>query len=98
MRALYWQRPTAAEAGELGLKPEDFPEPHVDVWSENWDPLVFYSQNMTQWRVGAAGPFGLDYGVVMALLQRKGLAPDEFDDFMQAIRWIEDAALTVFSE
>lgn len=90
---MYWQRPTAAKAGALGLKPEDFPEPQVDLWSENWPAIQFFTRISTQWRTGMNGPTGLDYNVVFHELDRQGTAGDAYDEMMAAIRVIESTAL-----
>lgn len=93
MRALYWRRPTAAAAGELGLKPDDFPEPKVDVWPENWPHIQLFQRVSTQWRVGPGGPIGLDYAVIYHELDRNGVVGDDYTDAMASIRVIEAAAL-----
>jgi hypothetical protein len=94
---LYWRRPTAAELGDIGTVPEDFPEPVVDVWSENWPGIQLFSRLSTQWRVGAGGPVGLDYSVIFHELDRKGLPENDYDEMMNTIRVIESAALEHFS-
>jgi hypothetical protein len=48
---------------------------------------------MTQWRVGAAGPIGLDYNVIHSALSRKNLSNEDFDAMMRDIAIIERAAL-----
>ena len=93
MKALYWKRPAAAEVAELGFRPEDYPEPDVEVWQENWAALQFFSRFSTQWRVGSGGPVGLDYGVFQHELDRIGIGPDEQTDLMDRLRVIEQAAL-----
>lgn len=77
--------------------PEDFPEPVVDVWSENWPGIQLFSRLSTQWRVGAGGPVGLDYSVIFHELDRKGLPENDYDEMMNTIRVIESAALEHFS-
>lgn len=93
MRALYWRRPTAAEVGDIGLKPEDFEEPHVDLWPENWPAIELFTRYSTQWRVGAGGPVGLDYTVILHDLDRRKISGDDHDELMASIRVIEHAAL-----
>lgn len=98
VKALYWRRPTAAELGDFGVTPEDFPEPHIDLWPENWPPIQLFTRNCTQWRVGMAGPVGLDYGVIFHELDRQGVTGDDYDDMMGCIRIIETAALEAINE
>lgn len=98
MQALYWKRPTAADLGDFGVCPEDFPEPHVDLWPENWPPLQLFIHHCTQWRLGAAGPVGLDYGVIFHELDRSRITGDDFEDTMNCIRIIESAAIEAINE
>lgn len=39
-----------------------------EVWEENWQSLLFFLKIETQWRVSMNGLIGLDYGVVLSLL------------------------------
>jgi hypothetical protein len=55
------------EQWEKLLTPED-----LEIWPENWASVEVFSALQTQWRVGMAGPTGLDYAalpVVMDLLE-----------------------------
>jgi uncharacterized protein DUF1799 len=97
VKALYWQRPTAADP-TTGVKPEDWPEPEVDLWPENWAPIQLFTTISTQWRTGAAGAIGLDYNIVFHELDRKGLSGQDYEEMMHAIRDIEEAALQVLHE
>lgn len=92
---LYYEAPTAEELAASGsaYRVTDFVEPHVDVWDENWDVLHLFRQYSTQWRVGAAGPIGLDFNVIHHALDRKGVKGDEYDEFIADMRIIEAAAL-----
>jgi hypothetical protein len=91
--ALYWRRPTAAAAGEFGLRPSDFTEPSVDVWPEAWDAVQLFSRISNQWRAGPGGAFGLDYLVVYHELDRRALSPEQYDGTLAQLRVIEGAAL-----
>ena len=71
----------------------DYPEPNVDVWDENWDALQLFANYSNQWRMGAAGPVGLDYNVLHHALDRKNLTPSAYDDWLDDLRIIENAAL-----
>ena len=44
-------------------KPKDF-----EVWPEHEDAVMLFLQCQTQWRVGGAGVVGLDYGVVLQMM------------------------------
>lgn len=91
MAALYWKRPTAAEAAELGLVVEDYVEPEVEVWAENWDAIQLFIRFNTQWRVGPQGPYALDYSVIQQELV--DLPSQVRADLMSGLRVIEQAAL-----
>lgn len=52
-----------------------------------------YLRYCTQWRAGPSGPIGLDYTVFFHELDRMGLERDAYDEFMAALRVIEETAL-----
>ena len=58
-----------ADAAAFGLTlPESWLAPKVySVWPEHMDVLELFMRYMTQWRCGASGVIGLDYGVVMQM-------------------------------
>lgn len=97
-QALYWKPPTAEELEPYGLTLDDYPPPEVELWPENWPPIQLFTRISTQWRVGMGGPTGLDYNVVFHELDRTGLAGDDYDDMMAAIRTIESTALEALHE
>lgn len=76
-----------------GLKPKHYPEPKVVVWAESWEAVQIFSRISTQWRVGPGGPIGLDYTVIYHELDRAGLAGDDYETTLGALRIIEQAAL-----
>lgn len=47
--------------------------------------------------MGSAGPIGLDYNVLFALMNRMGLGEQEFDFLFHDIRVIESTALTILN-
>lgn len=61
-----------------------------EVWPENHEVFILFSQMQTQWRVGANGPTGLDYNTLFTYMTLKNLSIDLLDD----IRVMESAALT----
>lgn len=72
-------------------------DPTFHLWPENVQAFAFWRGMQTQWRVGMAGPEGLDYAGVWALLantvpyrQRKHLFAD--------ITHMEAGALTGYNE
>lgn len=91
--ALYWERPTAADLINTPYTLDDYPEPECEVWDENWDVVLLFQQNSTQWRTGMGGPIGLDYNVFHHALDRKRVSGADFDEAMQKLRVIESEAL-----
>ena len=49
--------------------PEDDRDDNFEVLPENWEAVQMFMRCQTQWRVGMAGPIGLDYGAVNWLLR-----------------------------
>lgn len=82
----------------LGLAPEDFAGEDVEVWPENERAYFLFGEIRTQWRVGAMGPTGLDYGVLFQKMDRMKLDPDEYDELEADIRVMEFEALAAMSE
>ena len=95
MRELYSSRPAVAQLAEAGLTEADFAgeTEHTELFPENWEPFIYYTEIMTQWRCGPGGFYGLDYNIVYADLNRLGLGGAKRDDFMWAIRTIESTVL-----
>jgi hypothetical protein len=58
-----------ADAAAFGLTlPDAMLAPKVySVWPEHMDVLELFMRCMTQWRCGASGVIGLDYGVVLQM-------------------------------
>ena len=99
MAALYWSPPTPDQLARTPwYKKEDYKEPTVEVWPENWDALRLFSDNSTQWRTGPNGPAGLDYGVFFQILDRKRLTDEEYEAMLDQLRVIEIAALKAMRE
>lgn len=65
----------------------------TDVWEENWDVVMLFLTYQTQWRMGPAGPIGLDFSVFHHALDRKGVKGDEYDQFVHDLQVIENAAM-----
>jgi hypothetical protein len=58
-----------ADAAAFGLTlPEAMLAPKVySIWPEHMEVLSLFLRCMTQWRCGASGVVGLDYGVVLQM-------------------------------
>lgn len=92
---LYRRPPDEAEVTRLGLALEDVEPPAFEVWEENWPIVQFFASLSTQWRHGMAGPTGLDYASVLAMLRFRRLARAEQVEWMDAVQAMERAALEV---
>ena len=80
-----------------GLRPEDFGGDGVAMWPENEAAINLFCSVSTQWRVGFAGPTGLDYTALFARMDRLCLPPGEYERLFQDVRVIESEALTVLN-
>jgi hypothetical protein len=49
----------------------------------------------TQWRVGPAGPYGLDYTALTEVLRMLGIARSEWAEVLTCIRVMEGEALSL---
>ena len=78
-----------------GLTLDDFASEAVEIWPEN-EPAYFLFQALRrQWRIGMAGPTGLDHNVLLRRLDRMNLDPDEYDQLDVDIRLMEEEALSI---
>lgn len=92
---MYESPPTEAEMAAAGLTQDDFAGETVEVWPENEPAYFLFSMLFRQWRVGMAGPTGLDHNVLLHRLDRMGLDPEEYDQLDADIRLMEEKALSV---
>lgn len=68
----------------------------TDIWPENWAALEVFSALQTQWRVGMAGPTGLDYAVLPVVMDLQGIAPAERAECFAGVQEMESEALKIF--
>lgn len=81
-----------------GLTEADYPDEVIGIFPENWQALDVFMSLSTQWRVGAAGPTGIDYNVLPPLFRMKGIPRKEWPDVLEAIQVMEDKALSIMHE
>lgn len=65
----------------------------AEIWPENWPAFELFCKLQTQWRVGMGGRCGLDYNVLLTLLERMRLNDEDHARFMADIQTLEFAAL-----
>jgi hypothetical protein len=71
----------------------------VEVWPDNWLVVqVFCFDLATQWRIGMAGPTGLDYAVLPFVLRTRKVPRSEWEQAFEDIRTMEQAALKEMHE
>ena len=93
---LYTAEPTAEEAARYGLTLDEVTPAPVPVYPENLSAVNVFVSLSTQWRVGFGGAYGLDYGPLLGergLLSVSGIPFEEWQQVMESIRVMEDAAL-----
>jgi len=98
-RALYTQKASDSELAAWGLEPEDFaaesPVDGVEVWKPNWAAVAVFRDLETQWRIGMAGPSGLDYAAIEPTLRLNSIKRADWPDLFRCIRILEREALDV---
>jgi hypothetical protein len=93
VRRLYWREPPADQYDWLGLTVDDLRPPVVQVLPENERAFNVFCSMGTQWREGATGPVGLDYGALPFVLRMMGVRRDEWPRVWDSLRVCELAAL-----
>lgn len=68
------------------------------MWPENAESIGYFIEMSTQWRAGAGGLIGLDYGVFFALAERRGVKGEDFERIFSDLRVMEDEALLTMQE
>lgn len=81
----------------LGLTFEDLDDA-TEVWPDSVPATRLFCAMATQWRAGMSGATGLDYGVLPAVMELLGIAPDERPGVFEDVRVMESEALKVMHE
>lgn len=79
------------------MRPEDFPVAVIKLWPENVLPKDVFEAMGSQWRIGFAGPTGLDYGALTGVMRILRVTADDEIDVFDAVRVMEGAALTMMN-
>lgn len=82
----------------IGLRPEDYVPECIELWPETEKSVSLFSSVSTQWRMGFSGPIGLDYNVVLNLMDRMKLSQRDFDDQFYDLRIAESEALSIINK
>lgn len=80
----------------FGFSPDDYDET-FEVWPDNWKSFLVMDSMWTQWRTGACGATGLDYGVLTDVMKLLGIPAEERSRVFQDIRVMEAEAIAVMA-
>lgn len=80
----------------FGFSPDDYDET-FEVWPDNWKSFLVMDSMWTQWRTGACGATGLDYGVLSDVMKLLGIPAEERSRVFQDIRVMESEAIAVMA-
>lgn len=89
---MYEAEPSDAELAVAGLSREEVAT-SCEVWPENWPVYSLFCVMDTQWRIGMAGPTGLDYAALPVAIRMVGASRAEWTQLMADVRVMEGAAL-----
>ena len=81
--------PSGSELAAIGLLPEDVEDrSEIEVFPENWLPMLVFMDCSRQWRVGAGGPIGLDYGILPFVFELHGVKKKKRLRVFDAVRMV----------
>lgn len=82
----------------FGFRPEDMGSDEFEIWPDNWLPVEVFISMGTQWRVGAGGATGLDYGVLSDVMRLRGVPDADHAELFDWVRLMEGEALGIMRE
>jgi hypothetical protein len=82
----------------FGLTLGDLDDTAVEVWPENLPAVNAFIALSTQWRMGPAGPVGLDYAALPPVMRLIGLPRATWPDVFEGVRVMESEALKIMGE
>ncbi|ROL86733.1 hypothetical protein BK640_29240 [Pseudomonas protegens] len=82
----------------FGFRVGDLTGQDCEVWPDNWPAFIVFEAMYTQWRVGACGATGLDYGVLPSVIRMCGVPAGSRQSIFSDIRQMEAEALAVMAE
>jgi hypothetical protein len=68
------------------------------VWAENWPAVQLFEAMGTQWRVGFAGPVGLDYAAIPFVLRMQSVPRADWPAVFADLGVMESEALKLMGE
>ncbi|WP_150659099.1 DUF1799 domain-containing protein [Pseudomonas fluorescens] len=94
-RALY--QPTFKGQDAFGFSAEDYSD-EFEVWPDNWPAFTVFEAMSTQWRTGACGATGMDYGVLLNVMCLSGVPVKDRTAIFHDLRVMEAEALSLMSD
>lgn len=94
---MYEAEPSDAELAVAGLSREEVAT-SCEVWPENWQVYGLFCVMATQWRIGMAGPTGLDYSALPVALRMICAARADWQQLMADVRVMESAAISAMRD
>ncbi|MGY3265798.1 DUF1799 domain-containing protein [Lysobacter sp. HA35] len=82
-------------AAALGLTLDDLGDEEVGIQPDNLTAVDAFLSLSTQWRIGMAGPTGLDYGAIPTVLRLQAVPRADWPDTFECLRVMEAEALAV---
>ena len=70
----------------------------VEIWPDQVAVVNLFSASLTQWRMGPAGPIGLDYSAVESIMRMRKVPARDRSAMLDDIRIMERAALAAMRE
>lgn len=70
----------------------------LEIYPDTWVSVGMFRDLLTQWRMGFAGPIGLDYAAIPVVLRLRRIARESWPDIFDDIQTLESAALSVLAE
>lgn len=70
----------------------------VELWPEHQIPFELFCAMLTQWRMGMAGPVGLDYAVLPWVADQLRISARKLREAFPTVQAMERAALVIMAE
>lgn len=70
----------------------------VEIWPDQAPTVAVFQDMLTQWRFGPAGPTGLDYAALPAVLNLRRIPRADRAEVFEGVKIMERAALAAIRE
>jgi hypothetical protein len=79
----------------FGLTETDLDDNAIELWPDTADSVLVFVAMQTQWRQGFAGPTGLDYAALGAVLRLRSIPRARHGDVFEDVRAMEAETLNL---